>query len=58
VQVPHDVVHTLSRADGEAVILSSGFGAYLRDENPGFDQHDQPPGGGADPAAVLVCTTP
>ena len=57
VQVPHDVVHTFSPADGEAIFLSCGFSVYLRGENPGFDQHDLPPGGGADPAAVLVRTT-
>jgi mannose-6-phosphate isomerase-like protein (cupin superfamily) len=33
---------------------SCGFGAYLHGRNPGFDQHDPPPGGGADPASVLV----
>jgi mannose-6-phosphate isomerase-like protein (cupin superfamily) len=33
---------------------SCGFGAYLHGHNPGFDQHDPPPDGGADPASVLV----
>jgi mannose-6-phosphate isomerase-like protein (cupin superfamily) len=33
---------------------SCGFGEYLHGRNPGFDQHDPPPGGGADPASVLL----
>jgi mannose-6-phosphate isomerase-like protein (cupin superfamily) len=33
---------------------SCGFGAYLHGRNPGFDQHEPPPDGGADPASVLV----
>lgn len=32
---------------------SCGFGNDLRSRNPGFDQHDPPPDGGADPAGVL-----
>jgi mannose-6-phosphate isomerase-like protein (cupin superfamily) len=37
---------------------SRGFGDYLRGRNPGFDQHDPPAAGGADPAAVLVRRLP
>jgi hypothetical protein len=33
---------------------SLGFGDYLRGRNPGFDQHDPPPDGGADPASMLL----
>jgi hypothetical protein len=33
---------------------SCGFGDYLRGQNPGFDQHEPPPGGGVDPASVVV----
>src|SRR6478735_5452626 len=47
VQVPHGIVHTFAPADGEATFLNvhapaCGFGAYLRGENPEFDQHDPP----------------
>ena len=35
-------------------VPSCGFGAYLRGGRPGFDQHEPPPDGGADPSAVLV----
>jgi quercetin dioxygenase-like cupin family protein len=33
---------------------SSGFGDYLRGQNPGFDQHDPPADGGGDPVSVVV----
>lgn len=33
-----------------------GFADYLREQNPGFDQHEPPPGGGADPTSVVVRT--
>jgi mannose-6-phosphate isomerase-like protein (cupin superfamily) len=33
---------------------SCGFGEYLHGRNPGFDQHDPPSDGGADPTSVLV----
>jgi quercetin dioxygenase-like cupin family protein len=33
---------------------SSGFGDYLRGQNPDFDQHDPPADGGDDPASVVV----
>jgi hypothetical protein len=35
-------------------VPSCGFGAYLRGDHPGFDQHEPPPDGGADPSAVLL----
>lgn len=60
VVVPPNVVHAFSNErETTARFLnlhapSCGFGAYLRGENPGFDQHDPPPGGGADPAGALV----
>jgi hypothetical protein len=37
---------------------SCGFGDYLRGRNPGFDQHDPPPGGGGDPASVIALVFP
>ena len=59
VQVPHDVVHTFSAADGEATFLNfhapaAGFGGYLRGESAVFDQHDPPPEGGRDPSLAVV----
>ena len=61
VQVPNGVVHTFAPETDEVTFLnlhapSCGFGAYLRGENPGFDQHEPPPNGGLDPASVVVRT--
>jgi quercetin dioxygenase-like cupin family protein len=33
---------------------SLGFGDYLRDRNPDFDQHDPPADGGTDPASAIA----
>lgn len=60
VVVPPHVAHGFAN-EGEVAtrflnlhIPSCGFGAYLRGDHPGFDQHEPPPDGGADPSAVLV----
>jgi quercetin dioxygenase-like cupin family protein len=60
VVVPPGIAHGFAN-EGEATARflnlhapSCGFGDYLRGRNPGFDQHDPPPDGGADPAAILV----
>jgi mannose-6-phosphate isomerase-like protein (cupin superfamily) len=60
VVVPPHVAHGFAN-EGEVAtrflnlhIPSCGFGAYLRGDHPGFDQHEPPPNGGADPSAVLV----
>ncbi len=60
VVVPPLVVHGFANEDVEPARYvnlhapSCGFGDYLRGNNPGFDQHEPPAGGGADPAGVLV----
>ena len=58
--LPPDVVHGFDN-DGTEVMLAynfhvpaSGFAEYLRGRNPGFDQHDPPAGGGADPASAIL----
>jgi mannose-6-phosphate isomerase-like protein (cupin superfamily) len=62
VVVPPEVVHSFRNdGDEDARFLnlhapSCGFGDYLRGRNPGFDQHDPPADGGADPALVAVRT--
>ena len=62
VVIPPDVVHSFDNAsDGPARFFNvhappCGFGDYLRGTNPGFDQHDPPPGGGLDPDSVVVRT--
>ena len=60
VVVPPHVAHGFAN-EGEVAtrylnlhVPSCGFGAYLRGDHPGFDQHEPPPDGGADPSAVLV----
>jgi mannose-6-phosphate isomerase-like protein (cupin superfamily) len=62
VVVPPNVAHGFAN-EGEKTVRylnfhapSCGFGAYLRGENPGFDQHEPPPDGGLDPSAVVVRT--
>jgi quercetin dioxygenase-like cupin family protein len=59
---PPNVVHGFdnsSDADARCFNLhmpASGFADYLRGRNPGFDQHDPPADGGADPASIVaVC---
>ncbi|HEU0334975.1 MAG TPA: cupin domain-containing protein [Gaiellaceae bacterium] len=60
VVVPPHVTHSFWNEGEETARFlnlhtpSCGFGAYLHGRNPGFDQHDPPPDGGADPASVLV----
>ena len=60
VLIPPDVVHAFDNAsDATARFFnvhapSCGFGEYLRGWNPGFDQHEPPPGGGLDPDNVVV----
>jgi quercetin dioxygenase-like cupin family protein len=62
VLIPRGVVHSFGNtSDGAVRFLnlhapSCGFGEYLRGRNPGFDQHEPPPDGGADPATVVVRT--
>lgn len=62
VLIPRGVVHSFGNtSDTTARFLnvhapSCGFGDYLRGQNPGFDQHEPPPDGGADPASVVVRT--
>ena len=62
VLIPRGIVHSFGNtSDAAARFLnihapSCGFGDYLRGQNPGFDQHEPPPDGGADPASVVVRT--
>ena len=57
---PPDVVHGFDNdGAGSARFFNlhmpaSGFGDYMRGRNPGFDQHDPPPDGGADPASAIA----
>jgi len=60
VVAPPNVAHGFAN-EGEAAARflnihtpSCRFGDYLRGQNPGFDQHDPPPDGGGDAAAILV----
>lgn len=61
VLIPPGVVHSFDTPnDASARFLNvhapaCGFGDYMRGRNPGFDQHDSPPGGGLDPATVVAC---
>ena len=60
VVVPPLVVHGFGNEGDETARFlnlhapSCGFGDYLRGRRPGFDQHEPPADGGADPAGVLV----
>jgi quercetin dioxygenase-like cupin family protein len=62
VLIPPDVVHSFDNtSDASARFFnihapSCGFGDYLRGQNAGFDQHEPPPGGGLNPASVVVRT--
>ena len=62
VLIPRGVVHSFGNTSDAAVRFlnvhapSCGFGDYLRGQNPDFDQLEPPPGGGLDPAAVVVRT--
>jgi len=57
---PPDVVHGFDNDGTESArffnlhMPASGFGDYMRGRNPDFDQHEPPPGGGADPASVVA----
>jgi mannose-6-phosphate isomerase-like protein (cupin superfamily) len=56
---PPGVVHGFDNDGAESVrffdfhVPPSGFGDYLRGQNPDFDQHDPPEDGGVDPASVI-----
>jgi quercetin dioxygenase-like cupin family protein len=58
--LPPDVVHGFDNDGAESALFynlhmpASGFADYLRGRNPDFDQHDPPPGGGADPAIAVA----
>ncbi len=60
VLVPPGVVHGFDNESGTTMRYfnlhapSVGFGDYLRGQNPDFDQHDPPIGGGADPRAIVA----
>ena len=62
VLIPPEVVHSFDNASDAAARFfnvhapACGFGDYLRGRNPGFDQHDPPQDGGADPASIVVRT--
>jgi quercetin dioxygenase-like cupin family protein len=64
VLVPPDVVHGFDNDSGAAMRCfnfhtpSVGFGAYLRGQNPDFDQHDPPADGGVDPTAIVAAHLP
>jgi mannose-6-phosphate isomerase-like protein (cupin superfamily) len=60
VLLPPDVAHGFDNDSAEHArcfnlhMPSYGFGDYLRGRNPGFDQHDPPADGGADPASLVA----
>jgi len=62
--LPPDVVHGFDNDSAESALFynlhmpASGFGDYLRGRNPDFDQHDPPPGGGAEPASAIAVRLP
>ena len=64
VLVPPDVVHGFDNDSSAAMRCfnfhtpSVGFGAYLRGQNPDFDQHDPPADGGVDPTAIVATRLP
>jgi mannose-6-phosphate isomerase-like protein (cupin superfamily) len=64
VVLPPDVVHGFDNDGAESALFynfhmpASGFGDYLRGRNPGFDQHDPPADGGADPASAVAVRLP
>jgi mannose-6-phosphate isomerase-like protein (cupin superfamily) len=57
---PPDVVHGFDNDGSENALFynfhmpASGFADYMRGRNPGFDQHDPPADGGADPASAIA----
>jgi quercetin dioxygenase-like cupin family protein len=57
---PPNVVHGFDNDGSESALFynfhmpASGFGDYMRGRNPGFDQHDPPADGGADPATAVA----
>jgi mannose-6-phosphate isomerase-like protein (cupin superfamily) len=61
---PPDVVHGFDNDGAESALFynlhmpASGFGDYLRGQNPDFDQHDPPADGGADPASAVATRFP
>jgi quercetin dioxygenase-like cupin family protein len=62
--LPPDVVHGFDNDGAESMLVynfhlpASGFADYLRGRNPGFDQHDPPADGGADPASAVLVRLP
>jgi mannose-6-phosphate isomerase-like protein (cupin superfamily) len=60
VLVPSEVIHTFeNKGTTDARFFnfhapSCGFGDHLRGRHPGFDQHEPPDDGGADPASVIA----
>jgi len=60
VLLPPDVVHGFDNGPSARSrfynlhMPASGFADYMRGRNPGFDQHDPPVDGGADPASVVA----
>jgi mannose-6-phosphate isomerase-like protein (cupin superfamily) len=64
VVLPPNVVHGFDNDGSESALFynlhlpASGFADYLRGRNPGFDQHDPPADGGADPATAIVVRLP
>jgi quercetin dioxygenase-like cupin family protein len=61
---PPNVVHGFDNDGTEPMLVynlhlpASGFADYLRGRNPGFDQHDPPADGGADPATAVAVRVP
>jgi quercetin dioxygenase-like cupin family protein len=57
---PPNVVHGFDNDGAESALFynfhmpATGFGEYLRGRNPGFDQHDPPADGGADPSSAVM----
>ncbi len=57
---PPDVVHGFDNDGTEYArffnlhMPASGFGDYMRERKPDFDQHDPPEDGGTDPASIVT----
>jgi quercetin dioxygenase-like cupin family protein len=62
--LPPNVVHGFDNDGAESMLVynfhlpAAGFADYLRGRNPGFDQHDPPADGGADPASAILVRLP
>ena len=61
---PANLVHGFDNESAESALFynfhfpASGFADYMRGRNPGFDQHEPPADGGADPASAIVVRLP